>query len=176
MNSPQECPACLNGCGGARSDCPMEPHRKALEPVKVGRPSTYSPDTASAVCAHLASGGLLVEWCNEPGRPHVATIYRWMEAHPEFRDAYARAREVGLHVMAEEVIAISDDGSRDYKLGPDGDLVPDHDHIARSRLRVDSRKWLASKILPKVYGDKITQEHTGPGGGPIALTWKDGSS
>lgn len=140
------------------------------------RPSTYSPETAMAICEHLAEGGLLIAFCRKDGAPHVATIYRWMEAHPEFREAYARAREVGLHLMAEDVIDISDDGSRDYTTAADGREVPDHDHIARSRLRVDSRKWLASKLLPKIYGDKVQQEHTGPGGGPITLAWGDGST
>jgi Bacteriophage Sf6, terminase small subunit-like len=41
----------------------------------------------------------------------------------------------------------------------------DAEHVQRSRLRVEARKWLLSKALPKVYGDKldlnttITQTH-----------------
>ena len=119
-----------------------------------GRPSTYTPEIAADICAHLAEGGLLIDWCRQPGRPNVATVNRWMEAHPSFRAEYARARETGLHVRAEQVIAISDDRSGDYKTDADGREVVDHEHIQRARLRVDSRKWLASKLLPKIYGDK----------------------
>ena len=49
----------------------------------------------------------------------------------------------------------------------DGKETVDHERIARSRLRVDSRKWVASKLLPKVYGDRL--QHTGDGGGPITV-------
>jgi hypothetical protein len=141
-----------------------------------GRPSSYTADAAQSLLDHLADGGLMVEWCAQEGRPHVATIYRWIAAQEGFREAYARAREVGLHVMAEEVIAISDDGSRDVRVNEDGREIVDHDHIARARLRVDSRKWLASKLLAKVYGEKIQNQHTGPDGGPIRMTWGDGST
>ncbi len=119
-----------------------------------GRPSLYAPEVVADLCEHLAAGGLLIEWCRQDGRPGVSTVYRWMEAHPDFREAYARARETGLHVMAEEVISISDDSSADTITDDDGKAKPDHEWIARARLRVDSRKWLASKLLPKVYGDR----------------------
>jgi hypothetical protein len=70
---------------------------------------------------------------------------------------------------AEDIIEISDDGSRDYVATSDEDGAHrvDHDHVSRSRLRVDSRKWLLSKLAPKKYGDRVGLEHYGPGGGPI---------
>jgi hypothetical protein len=73
--------------------------------------------------------------------------------------AAVRARESGYHKMADELLEIADDASNDFmeRKGKDGEavMVVDHDHIARSRLRVDTRKWLLSKALPKVYGDKL---------------------
>lgn len=141
----------------------------------MGRPSGYSEELAESLCDHLAEGGLAVEWCRQEGRPSVSTIHRWMQAHPAFREAYARAREVGLHVMAEEVIAVSDDSSGDWRKDENGNDVLDHEHVQRSRLRVDSRKWLASKLLPKVYGDKQQTEITGADGGPVRMVWGDGS-
>jgi hypothetical protein len=156
----------LAGEGRVMADAPKAP---------IGRPSSYSDEAAASLCAHLAEGGLLLDWCRQEGRPSVAAVYRWMEARPEFREAYARAREVGLHVMAEQVIGISDDASRDWKETEDGTAL-DHEHVQRSRLRVDSRKWLASKLLPKIYGEKAQVQHSGPDGGPIRLTWGDGSS
>ena len=65
------------------------------------------------------------------------------------------------------MLEISDDGSRDYTATEDGDEIPNHEHIQRSRLRVDSRKWLASKLAPKKYGDRLAAELSGPDGGPI---------
>ncbi len=62
---------------------------------------------------------------------------------------------------------IADDGSNDFTKDKDGKAVVDHEHIQRSRLRIDTRKWIASKLLPKRYGDKL--QHTGPGGGPVKV-------
>lgn len=142
----------------------------------MGRPSTYTDELAQSLLDHVAEGGLLIDWCRIEGHPSTSTVQRWTEANEQFRAAYARARETGLHVMAEEVIAISDDASGDWRKGDKGEDVLDSEHVQRSRLRVDSRKWLASKLLPKVYGDKQQHEHSGPDGGPVRLTWGDGSS
>ncbi len=62
---------------------------------------------------------------------------------------------------------IADDVSSDFTTGKDGKVTVNHDHIQRSRLRVDARKWIAAKLLPKRYGDKL--QHTGEGGGPIRV-------
>lgn len=62
---------------------------------------------------------------------------------------------------AEEVLEIADDSSRDVAENEHGDNVTNHENIQRSRLRVDSRKWLLSKVLPKVYGDKLDLVHQG---------------
>lgn len=140
-----------------------------------GRPSSYTPEHEASILEHLAEGGLLIDWCRVDGRPSIGAVYRWMEARPDFREAYARAREVGLHIMAEQVIDISDDASQDWRKGKDGEEVLNAEHVQRARLRVDSRKWLASKLLPRIYGDKQAVEHSGPGGGPISLVWGDGS-
>lgn len=143
-----------------------------MSEAKIGRPSGYSAEKAEDICAHLANGGLLIEWCRREGNPSVATVYRWMEAHKDFREAYARAREVGLHVMAEEVIAVSDDNSGDWRKDDKGNDIVDHEHVQRSRLRVDSRKWLTSKLLARQYGDKV-QVGGAEDGAPVRVeyTW-----
>lgn len=65
--------------------------------------------------------------------------------------------------MAEEIQEISDDGSNDW-MEREGITVADHEHIQRSKLRVDSRKWLLSKMMPKKYGDRVSAEVTGADG------------
>lgn len=75
--------------------------------------------------------------------------------------------------MADELLEISDDGLNDRMVDDDGNERIDYDHIARSRLRVDTRKWLLSKALPKIYGDKIQSEVSGPNGGPLVITWDE---
>lgn len=99
--------------------------------------------------------------------PGKSTVMRWLDAHAEFRDQYARAREAQADYWAEEIIEISDDGSNDTYKDEDGHERTNQDVIARSRLRVDTRKWLMARMAPKKYGDKITQEVTGADGAPL---------
>ncbi len=87
--------------------------------------------------------------------------------HEEFSQQYASAREVQAEVWADEIVGIADEATGDLTTDKDGKAVVDHEHIQRSRLRVDTRKWIASKLLPKRYGD--TLQHTGEGGGPIRV-------
>lgn len=129
-----------------------------------GRPSTYTSELAAAICDRLATGESLRAICSEDAMPCKATIFIWLSRHAEFLDQYARAREAQADFLAEEIIEIADDGSRDYtEKVIDGrtTLVVDHDHIQRSRLRVDARKWAASKMAPKKYGERIQAEHSG---------------
>lgn len=128
------------------------------------------------ICEEIAFSELGIEaLCkNFPNWPSPRAIYRRIESDPGMRQKYARARERQADFLAQQIIEIADDGRRDYKLG-DGDSAEplvDHDHIARARLRVDARKWAASKLAPKKYGDKVQQEHTGPEGGPVVMRWQ----
>lgn len=131
-----------------------------------GRPSDYTAELAHAICAELASGKPLVKICRADEFPGLTTVYRWLSENAEFREMYARAREDQADTLADEIIEISDDGSNDTYQTEDGEQV-NHDVIARSRLRVDSRKWVAAKLRPRKYGEKLDLEHSGPNGGPI---------
>jgi hypothetical protein len=106
--------------------------------------------------------------------PDESTVRHWaLDDREGFYPQYAKAREVGYQAMADEVLEICDDGKNDWMERQDEEdqrtYVLNGEHVQRSRLRVDTRKWLLSKALPKVYGDKITQEHTGAGGGPVQI-------
>lgn len=90
--------------------------------------------------------------------PSPSLVVTWVKEDPAYAEQYARAKEVQAHLMAEEILEIADDGTNDKKMvGKEGQEyeVTDQEVIGRSRLRVDSRKWLLSKMLPKVYGDKL---------------------
>jgi hypothetical protein len=106
--------------------------------------------------------------------PHRSTVLRWALKHEEFRDLYARAMDIRTDVWADETVDISDDSSGDYieRTRDDGSsyTTVDHDHIARSRLRVDTRKWIASKLKPRKYGDRVAHELSGPNGGPLTAS------
>lgn len=141
----------------------------------MGRPSLYSQELADEICSRLAEGQSMRTVCREEHIPHMATIFRWLREHEEFREQYARAKEEAADALVEEMLEISDDGTNDWmeKLDSDGGCVGyqlNGEHVQRSRLRVDTRKWIASKLKPKKYGERITQEHTGKDGGPIEFS------
>ncbi len=107
------------------------------------------------VLEELARGRTLRAICREPGMPSDMAVRKWTFADPDgFGSQYARARDSGLDAVAEEVIEISDDGTRDRTVDEEGHETVDHDHISRAKLRVDTRKWYLSKIAPKRYGDR----------------------
>lgn len=135
----------------------------------MGRPGEFTQEVADLICAGLMEGYSLRKICASDEMPACSTVYKWLIENQSFSEQYTRAREVQADVMADEIIDISDDGSNDTYEDDDGHKKTDYDVIARSRLRVDSRKWIASKLKPKKYGDKVTAEHTGEGGGPIVF-------
>jgi len=137
---------------------------KSEEKPPVGRPSIYSDAIATAICEDIVLGLSIREIAAKPDMPGNATIWRWIATNEEFQGLYARAKESQAERFAEELLEIADDGSNDWvvrRQGEDEIVVADHEHIQRSRLRVDARKWLMAKMLPKKYGDKTQVEHSG---------------
>lgn len=127
-----------------------------------GRPSLYNPELAAKICADLAEGYTLREVCKGEDMPAESTVRAWaLEDRDGFSAQYTRAREIGYHSMADELLEISDDGRNDWMARhgeDDSGWQANGEHLQRSRLRVDTRKWMLSKALPKIYGDKVVQE------------------
>lgn len=131
-------------------DAPAKP------PKKLGAPSTYTPELAAAICEHIAAGKSLRTIAALDGMPAQSTIMVWLDGkHPDFTEQYARAREAQADKLAEEILSIADDGRNDTYIDAEGNTKSDTEVIQRSKLRVEARKWLASKMAPKKYGDKM---------------------
>jgi len=116
-----------------------------------GRPILYTEELGNRICELLAEGKTLTSICKEnPDLPSDRAIRRWAsdEEHP-FSPQYAHARLVGYHVLADETLDVADG-----KDAEDGKRT-EPGQVARDRLMVDTRKWLLSKALPKIYGDKL---------------------
>lgn len=111
----------------------------------MGRPTTYNEKIADIICEALAKGAALYKLCQEEGMPDEKTVYRWLEKHEEFSQKYTRARERQQDYEADHIIAIADNAT-------DANIA---------RLQIDARKWRASKLAPKKYGDKLDVEHAG---------------
>ena len=137
-----------------------------------GRPSTYSDEIVAVICERLAGGESMRHICEADEMPSRATVLRWLRDHELFRREYAAARELQVDFYISELLEIADDGRNDWmeKLGRDGEItgvVSHHEHLQRSRLRVDTRKWIAARMAPKKYGDTAYLMLSDPDGGPI---------
>lgn len=132
----------------------------------MGRPSKFNTKICNAICTKIAEGKSVRSICSEKKMPARRTVMNWLQQHEEFQVQYTRACELRAAFWAEEIIEIADDSTNDFmeRKRKDGSVetVPDHENVQRSKLRVDSRKWLMSKLVPKKYGDKL--QHTGPEG------------
>ena len=126
-----------------------------------GRPPyPYSDELADYICAQLALGRPLIHIVRDDGMPSITTVYKWLDERPSFARMYARAREDQADTLADEILAISDDSSADAEIDESGRRRMDAEFVARSRLRVDARKWIAAKLKPRKYGDRIEQAVT----------------
>lgn len=93
--------------------------------------------------------------------PCPDTIYEWIRKHPAFAEQYARAKEIHADAIADECFEIADTADADTAFDEFGNPKPNHEYIQRSKLRIDTRKWYLSKVLPKKYGDKVEQTIVG---------------
>lgn len=114
------------------------------------------------------------------GMPSSSTFFIWIDEDDSLSKRYARAKEVMVEALADEMLEIADDGSNDYMTIVKGDKeynVENKEVTNRSRLRVDTRKFLLSKVLPKKYGDRLDITSDGDKvSGSIPLVLEDGRS
>jgi len=126
-----------------------------------GRPTKYTEAIAEQICDDIAHSNKGLFWiCKSKDEyPSAKVVYDWIERYEDFRNKYARARELQAEFLADEIIDIADDTSNDTLIHEKtGAEYANSEWINRSRLKVDARKWKASKLAPKKYGDKL--EHT----------------
>lgn len=129
----------------------------------MARPTDYNQEIADRICEALSEGQSLREICKTDDMPNKATVFRWLNLHAEFSDQYARAREEQAESLADEIVHLADNAANPLLvegvplLDKDGNpvLFADTAAIAHARLKVDARKWVASKLKPKRYGDKL---------------------
>lgn len=128
-----------------------------------GRPSIYTQEIAEKICEEIATTSKSMKTICADLNLSVFTVICWTsEGHSnyikEFAQLYARAKDMQADYMVEESLDISDDGSNDFMTITKGDQeysVENKEWTSRSKLRVDTRKWIASKLKPKKYADKL---------------------
>jgi hypothetical protein len=148
-----------------------------ISPPKMGRPSEFSPEVVDAICERMVQGKGLLQICADDAMPGRTTIYRWLESNSDFRTRFNRAREGLMDYYAEQILQIAFDESGDIILEQSGDkskAVANHAKVQRDRLKVDSVKWIASRLFPKRYGDKMELLAENPESGTTRFeySWK----
>lgn len=102
----------------------------------------YSPDIGLQILVRIADGESLRKICLDKGMPTKTTVFRWLAEDEGFRDQYARAREAQADALFDDVLAIADE-------------TTDPEQVQIARMRIDARKWMAGKLRPKKYGEKL---------------------
>lgn len=108
----------------------------------------FSQEVFDEICVRIAEGESLRKICKDEKMPSLVTVWKWLNNSEELTKQYARAREEQAETFVDEIQEISD---AKIPLGPDGKI--DNGAVNQARLRVDSRKWIASKLKPKKFGD-----------------------
>ena len=107
-----------------------------------------------AICTRLSEGESLRQICSDNAMPSRASIYDWLFRHEDFADHYARAREEQADTLADEIQAIVDEIPAET-VDQHGVARLDSAYVNWMRLRVDARKWVAAKLKPRKYGEKL---------------------
>lgn len=125
-----------------------------------GRPLEYTKEKGDLICERIATHAMGLKRLCKMYRdmPAHSTVRHWQYKIDAFRDQYAHAKMIQADLLAEECLEIADDTNEDIKFNQEGKKIVDHEVVNRSRLKIDTRKWLASKLLPKQYGDKLLLE------------------
>jgi hypothetical protein len=140
-------------------DTPNLPARQAREASVI-----YTDDVWAELLRRLMNGLTLREACETDGMPSPPMVLKRAVEDPRgFGEHYTKARQIGYMGMADEIVDIADNGSNDWMQRNDPENQGyqfNGEHYQRSRLRIDTRKWLLAKALPKIFGDKVDHQHT----------------
>lgn len=129
----------------------------------MSRPTIFDTELSDGILDRIANGESLRKICASDGMPCQTTVYRWLRENPEFQQQYARARELQADTLFDETLDIADDASNDWMERHAEENIgwkENGEAIRRSQLRIDTRKWIAGQLRPKVYGSRIQQDHT----------------
>ena len=129
----------------------------------MARPTIFDAEISATILDRIADGESLRKICCDDAMPGQTTVYRWLRENDEFRQHYAHARDLQADTLFDETLDIADDASNDWMERHAEDNVgwkENGEAIRRSQLRIDTRKWIAGQLRPKVYGPRVQQDHT----------------
>jgi hypothetical protein len=133
----------------------MQSNKDSVSVNKGGRPTLYSLEIALEICDRIADGESLVKICSDAKMPKKTAVYEWLLRHKEFAEIYARAREDQADTLADEIHAIADELPQQVVDEKGNATRYDSAYVQWQKNRVDARKWVAAKLKPKKYSDRI---------------------
>jgi len=141
--------------------------------MPAGRPTDYNKKIAVTICDRIVEGESLRSITRDDAMPSIKTVYSWIRIYPEFLKQYGLAKDDQMDTLADEMLDICDDSTNDYmdrknKDGSENEVI-NSENIQRSRLRVDTRKWIAERMKPKKYGAKQDINLGGQSDNPIQI-------
>lgn len=152
---------------------------KSKKAHPAGGEGVYSDELAEKICERMCLGEAPTQICKDPTMPSYPTVIRWsLSEDPKyavFQVMFDEAKKIMWMYHADQMLDVSDDSVNDYierynKFTEEMERVVDPENIQRAKLRVDTRKWLLSKMLPHLYGDKVDVSIGGRNGKAIAVT------
>lgn len=115
----------------------------------------YTDDMGDKICEELTKGRSLLQICLDPGMPTRDAVNHWVLTNKDFHHKYTRAREAQSDYLVDEIIKIADiEFTAEERKSPG--LI--NALMQQRKLQTDSRKWYASKVMPKRYGDKTDEQ------------------
>ena len=123
----------------------------------------YNRKIAALICERIATTPQsMLQICEAPDMPGIATFFRWLRDHPDFREMYVIAKQEQVEILIEECFDIIDDSSHDTIVTKDGRTILNPVAVQRAKLQVNFRKWIASKLLPRKYGNQAQLDAAAP--------------
>lgn len=138
----------------------------------MANPFAWTDEIEDEIFERIGKGESLRDICEDDWLPSQRTVYRRLAVDETFSQRYVRAREVQADTIFDEILTIADDARNDWmerRGQEDAGWIANGEHIQRARLRIDARKWMAGKLRPKVYGDKLDIDHSNKDGSLAGL-------
>lgn len=130
-----------------------------------GKRIKYTPELANKICGLIAEGNSVLQVTKMKGMPKTSAIYDWLDKHPDFADKYARACGDRADGIFDDMLEIADHNSEDQYITEEGKELTNGEAIQRSKLRVDTRKWMLARMNPRKYSERLI--HAGDDENPV---------
>ena len=126
----------------------------------MAQPTKYTKELAGKICLLISTSNRGLRSICKECKISTTIVLQWLKDKPDFLMLYNLAKEAQADFLAEEIIEIADKELKTEEefSGDAGSSITIKDNVQRSRLMIDSRKWIAAKLKPKKYGDKLDVE------------------